>query len=190
MRCLRLGLAVVAVALVAACTPASSIGLGAVPRPGATACSQFSNDQLNTTPPSAEGFLLFPQQAGASATFQYAVLTENAGPTDVAFSTLTCFSAIPVPPPGGGTVQLAFTISVTSNLELATSINAVMPTGVTPSGGYNFEVFDGYSATTSSAVTFGAPAANTVSTLPGEPLVFNLTAFHTYIIEVVQLLNS
>ena len=145
MRCSRLALAVVAVALFGACTPANN-SIGLVQRPGAPACSQSSNDQINTQPPAPAGVLRFPQQDGASAVFQYDVLTDNVGPTNAAFSTLTCFSSIPVPPPGGGTVQLAFTISTTSSLGLSTTIMAVMPTGVQPSGFYNFEVFDGDSA--------------------------------------------
>ncbi|HTU69337.1 MAG TPA: hypothetical protein VMF11_03365 [Candidatus Baltobacteraceae bacterium] len=109
---------------------------------------------------SAGGTLSFPAVAGASGSIVYTAVGRNAK------------------------TQLAFTTTPNQTLTLASQISAVLPTGITPSGPYGIQIFQGYGASMYSEEIGAAVSGNVISSFGTAGLI--LDAGQTYIPEIVQ----
>ncbi len=175
MGSLRFGFIIAVVATLTAC------GGGSFATASTNAC--LATSAVTVTP--GGGTMTFPTFAGASATLKYAADSSIPAATSAALGTTTCFSSLATPQPGQ-TLLLAFTVSVNQSVDLLSQLTVTLPTGMSPSGNYEFFVYSPQGDALSeifpgvpNGATILAPSANGAIGIimnPNQP----------YVIEVLQ----
>jgi hypothetical protein len=173
------GIAVATVVALSACG-----GGSLAPSPSSSSDSLCGAGKNFALTPSG-GTLTFTVACGASVTIAYSSESQIPASTTVGLTSTTQLSSFPPPVGTNAKTQAAFTITASQDVDLLSQITVDLPAGMTPSGPYGFQLFEGYGATMYSE-EFSASVSGTTITTPSGAIGLLLSAGQTYILEVVQ----
>ena len=175
---------VIAIATLAAQTACAG-GTLAPSSPPSSSSSSLCGAGKNFALTPSGGTLTFTVLCGASVTIAYSGESRVPASTSVGLTSTTDLSNFPLPVGTNAKIQAAFTVTVSQDVDLLSQITITLPAGMTPSGPYGFQLFDGYGATMYSEEISATVSGGAVSNSSGA-FGLLLSAGQTYILEVVQ----